>query len=405
MLRLDDTDTERSKEEYAEQIQKDLKWLGLKWDKFARQSDRMDRYEEIKRELIKAGRMYPCYETQEELEIKRKMQLGRGLPPVYDRAALKLTDEAKAKFEAEGRSAHWRFKLDETATIAWDDLIKGPVKFEAKNMSDPILIRENGAPTYMLPSTVDDMDFEISHVVRGEDHVSNTAIQIQIFEALGAKIPTFAHHSLIKSKEGKLSKRVGGFDVGGLKEEGIQPMAITSLLARLGTSDPVELRDSVDELIKHFDITRFSKAAANYDIEDVRRLNIKLIHAMSFEEAKEKLPSGVDEQFWSSVKGNITSLDDVREWWSICREPLKPEIEDAEFTAEASALLPDGEWTLDTWNQWIDAVKAKTGRKGKQLFMPLRLALTARAHGPELQYILPLIGREKAEARLAGKAA
>lgn len=405
MLRLDDTDTERSKAEYAEQIQKDLRWLGLDWDQFARQSERMDRYEEVKRELIKAGRMYPCYETQEELEIKRKMLLGRGLPPVYDRAALKLTEEEKAAFEAKGRKPHWRFKLDETATIEWDDLVKGHTKFEAKNMSDPVIIRENGAPTYMLPSTVDDIDFEISHVVRGEDHVSNTAIQIQIFEALGAKIPVFAHTSLLKSKEGKLSKRVGGFDIGALRDEGVQPMAITSLLARLGTSDPVELRENVDELVKHFDIKRFTKTAANYDVEDVRRLNTKLIHSMSFEEVKNKLPSGVDEQFWLSVRPNITSLEDVREWWNICREQLNPEIEDADFTAEASTLLPDGEWNQETWNQWIEAVKAKTGRKGKQLFMPLRKALTAREHGPELQYILPLIGREKAEARLAGKAA
>lgn len=405
MLRLDDTDTERSKAEYAEQIQKDLQWLGLEWDQFARQSERMDRYEEVKRELIKLGRVYPCYETQEELEIKRKMQLGRGLPPVYDRAALKLTDDQKAKFEAEGRKAHWRFKMDEAATIEWNDLVKGSTKFEAKNISDPVIIRENGAPTYMLPSTVDDIDFKISHVVRGEDHVTNTAIQIQIFEALGAKVPVFAHTSLLKSKEGKLSKRVGGFDIGALREEGIQPMAITSLLARLGTSDSVELRGNIGELVQHFDISRFTKTAANYDVEDVRRLNTKLIHAMDFDTVKDKLPSGADEQFWLSVRGNIESIEDVREWWNICREPLTPDIEDASFTAEASALLPEGEWTVQTWNEWIDAVKTKTGRKGKQLFMPLRKALTAREHGPELQYILPLIGREKAVARLAGKAA
>lgn len=405
MLRLDDTDTERSKSEYAEQIQKDLKWLGLEWDQFARQSERMDRYEEVKRELIKAGRVYACYETQEELEIKRKMLLGRGLPPVYDRAALKLTNEEKQALEAKGRKPHWRFKLDETATIEWNDLVKGPVKFEAKNISDPVIIRENGAPTYMLPSTVDDADFGITHVVRGEDHVSNTAIQIQMFEALGAKPPIFAHTSLLKTKEGKLSKRVGGFDIGALREEGVQPMAITSLLARLGTSDSVELRQNVEELVKHFDISRFTKTAANYDVEDVYRLNKKLLHAMSFEEAKEKLPSGVDEDFWLSVRANISSFDEVREWWSICRESLTPEIEDASFTAEASTLLPAGEWNEATWNEWIEQVKAKTGRKGKQLFMPLRKALTAREHGPELQYILPLIGREKAEARLAGKAA
>lgn len=405
MLRLDDTDTERSKGEYADQIQKDLKWLGLEWDLFARQSDRMDRYEEIKRQLIKDGRLYPCYETQEELEIKRKMRLGRGLPPVYDRAALKLTEEEKAKFEAEGRTPHWRFKLDESKTIQWNDLIKGEITFEAKNLSDPILIRENGAPTYMLPSAIDDMDFKISHVVRGEDHVSNTAIQIQLFEAMGATPPQFAHHSLIKSKEGKLSKRVGGFDVGSLKEDGIQPMAITSLLARLGTSAPVELRNNIKELVEHFDIKTFSKAAANYDIEELRRLNVKLIHGLDYNDVKGKLPAEADEQFWLSVRGNIETLDDVRDWWKICRETLEPVIEDAAFTNEACQLLPKGEWSLETWNQWIEQVKTKTGRKGKALFMPLRKALTAQEHGPELQHILPLIGREKAVARLSGKAA
>jgi glutamyl-tRNA synthetase len=249
------------------------------------------------------------------------------------------------------------------------------------------------------------MDFKISHVVRGEDHVTNTAIQIQIFQALGATPPSFAHHSLIKSKEGKLSKRVGGFDIGSLRAEGIQPMAITSLLARLGTSDPVELRHSIEDLIAHFNISRFTKAAANYDVEDLKRLNTRLIQSLDFNSVKETLPSGADEAFWLSVRNNIESLEEVREWWNICCEPLTPEIEDAEFTQEASALLPDGTWNEHTWNEWIEAIKTKTGRKGKLLFMPLRKALTAREHGPELQYMLPLIGPEKAKARLSGKSA
>ncbi|MDB2415416.1 glutamate--tRNA ligase [Rickettsiales bacterium] len=403
MLRLDDTDKERSKTEYADQIKKDLQWLGLNWDLTAKQSDRFDRYNQIKQKLIDDGRLYPCYETEEELDVMRKMLLGRGLPPIYDRGALKLSDEQKKQYESEGRSAHWRFKLDDSKPIEWNDLVKGPQKFDPANLSDPILIRQNGLYTYMLPSAIDDMDFNISHVVRGEDHVSNTAIQIQLFEAIGDHMPIFAHHSLMKSKDGKISKREGGFDVGSLKESGIEPMAITSLMARLGTSDPVEPRSSIEEIIENFDLSKFSRAAAIYDVSELERVNAKIVHMLEYDQIKSRdSMSGIDENFWNSVKYNIGNINEIQAWKEICLDELSPIVakENEDFLKEAADLLPQGEWNVETWSKWIEKIKEKTGRKGKDLFMPLRLALTAQEHGPELKNILPLIGRQKTLQRL-----
>lgn len=401
MLRMDDTDIERSKEEYASQIQEDLKWLGMNWDMFARQSERMGRYDEIKQKLIDDGRLYPCFETAEEIDIKRKIKLNQGLPPIYDRAALNLTEAEKQKFISEGRQPHWRFRLDESATISWNDLIKGTVTFEAKNLSDPVLIRENGAPTYMLPSAIDDMDFGITHVMRGEDHVTNTAIQIQLFEAMGSKIPSFAHNSLMKGKDGKISKREGGFDVASLKKEHIDPMAITSFLARLGTSDPIEPRESMEELIRNFDISKFSRASAIYDYAELERINSKVLHIMPYEKVKDlEVMKGVDKEFWETVRHNLGKIDEIVEWWSVCKKPISPIIEDEEFAKVAADLLPDGNWDENTWGQWVGSIKEATSRKGKELFHPLRLAITAKESGPELKHLLPLIGRKRVLARL-----
>lgn len=408
MLRMDDTDAERSSEAFAESIQHDLKWLGLEWDIFARQSDRQARYDEVIEQLIQAGRLYPCYETPEEIDIKRKMLLNRGLPPIYDRAALQLTEEEKAQFELEERPKHWRFKLDETKTITWNDKVKGTIQFEAKHLSDPVLIRANGTPTYMLPSAIDDIDFGITHVVRGEDHVSNTAIQIQLFEALGNKIPEFAHTSLIKSAEGKISKRIGGFSLEELQENGIEPLAIDNLMARLGSSKPVEYHTSLSSLIKAFDIKSFSTSSAVYDVKDLERINKKIIHKFSYDDVKERPElQGIDANFWNVTSANLQTVSEIKEWWSICKEAVEPQVEeeDVTFTKEAASLLPAGEWDDTTWSSWIATVKEETGRKGKQLFMPLRQALTGKSHGPELCYILPLIGRDKVIARLNGKKA
>lgn len=405
-LRLDDTDTERSKEEYAQAIIQDLEWLGLGIDHMERQSARLARYEEVKQQLIESGRLYPCYETAQEIEVKRKMQLNRGLPPIYDRTALTLTDAQKQAFEAEGRQPHYRFKIDQSAIIQWQDLIRGDVHFEGQHLSDPVLIRENGNPTYMLPSTIDDMDFGISHVLRGEDHVTNTAIQIQLFEALGASVPVFAHHSLIKSKTGKISKREGGHDIAGMREEGIEPMAFISYLARIGTSQPVEPFSSMEEVIAQFDLSHFSRASAIFDQEELERLNSKIVHGFSYQQVQNRRElAGIDKKFWDAVKDNLERVGDIHLWHHICREEIVPDIEDMAFTKQACELLPDGNWDETTWSSWTNKVKEATGRKGKDLFMPIRKALTGRDNGPELKILLPLIGSEKAHRRLNGQKA
>jgi len=403
LLRIDDTDTQRSKAEYADKIQEDLKWLGLNWDEIAFQSKRFDKYDAAVEKLKADGRLYACYESAEELDVKRKMQLSRGLPPIYDRAGLKLTADEIAKFEAEGKTPHWRFKMADGA-IAWEDEVRGSTKFETKNLSDPILIRENGAYTYMLPSTVDDIEFEITHVLRGEDHVSNTAIQIQLFEALGGDVPKFAHTAMVKSKEGKLSKRTGSAGVGELCDDKILPMAVNSFLAKVGTSDSIELRPTLDDLVAEFDINKFGRAPTIYTIDDILRLNVKALHELSFEDAKPYFAglklTDVKHDFWLAVRPNLENIDELYEWWTICNGSVKPIIDDADFAAKAAELLPDGEWDETTWKSWADAVKEKTGRKGKELFMPLRKAITGMEHGPELKVLLPLIGREKVLERL-----
>jgi glutamyl-tRNA synthetase len=406
MLRMDDTDLVRSKIEYADAIQEDLKWLGLNWDIFARQSDRLDRYEEIKNQLIAMGRLYPCYEKPEELEFKRKIQLGRGVPPIYDRAALKITPEKKAEYKTEGRKPHYRFLLKDEK-IEWNDEVRGNLSFEGKNLSDPILVREDGTMTYILSSVIDDIDFMITNIIRGEDHISNTAIQVQIFAALSAKPPVFAHTALISTKDAKISKREGGFDIRHLREDGFEPMAICSLFSKLGTSDSVEARTNLDELAKEFDIKKFSRSPANYDQEDLLRINHKLLNIISFDEVKVKLEElglkDVTKDFWEAARPNINKLPEIKEWWDMCYSPLTPVIEDSTFLSAAAEVLPTGNWDNTTWQSWTKAVQEKTGKKGKDLFMPLRKAITGMEHGPELKILLPLIGREKVLARLAGK--
>ncbi len=402
LLRIDDTDATRSRPEYEAGIFEDMAWLGLAHDATEKQSDYFADYETAKQKLIADGRLYPCYESPEELEIKRKMLISRGLPPVYDRSALKLTDAEIAAYEAEGRRPHWRFKLNHEP-IVWDDLIRGAVQFEGKNLADPVLIREDGVPLFTLSTSVDDGAMGITHILRGEDHVSNTAIQVQIMEALGYAAPIFGHTALLTMKDGKLSKREGGGDIRSLREEGVFPMAIASYLAKIGTSDPIALFDDMQALIEGFDTTKFGRSAAHYDPEELARLNEKLIHTLSFDEVKALVGVPLDADFWEQIKANISALPQVADWWALLRAPLKPIIEDAEFTNQAAELLPEGELSEESWKPFVDAVKEATGRKGKQLFMPLRLALTARTDGPELPKLFALLGREKAKARLLGK--
>lgn len=410
LLRLDDTDLERSTAEYAAGIERDLRWLGLEWDRFARQSDRLDRYAAAVERLKGAGRLYPCYETAEELSLKRKSLLGRGLPPIYDRAALRLTDTDRARLEAEGRTPHWRFLL-EHEPVAWDDLVRGPQHFHGRDLSDPVLIREDGRTLYTLSSVVDDIELGITHVIRGEDHVANTAVQIQLWQALGGPVPGFAHLPLLTDATGAgLSKRLGSISVASLRDDqGIEPMAINSLLAKLGTSDAIEARMGLAELAAEFDMAKVARGAPKFDPEELARLNARVLHATPFEAVAGRLEAlgfgGIDATFWEAVRPNLSRLADVAEWWHVARGPIEPVVEDAEFASSAAALLPAEPWDDSTWSTWTGAVKSATGRKGKGLFMPLRLALTGRDHGPELKNLLPLIGRERAEARLAGRVA
>ncbi len=406
LLRIDDTDLERSKQEYEDAIEDGLTWLGMSWDEKARQRDRLDYYA-VKIEQLKAsGRLYPCYETAEELELKRKSQLARKLPPIYDREALKLTDEQKKAYEAQGRKPHWRFKMNH-APIKWNDEVRGPVHFEGGDMSDPVLIREDGSPLYHLCSVIDDIDYKITHVVRGEDHVTNTAMHVQMFEALGAPPPGFAHLPLLSDAQGgKLSKRLGALNLRELRDdEGLEAMAVVSLMARLGTSDPIEPFTDIKDVIANFDISKFGRGTPKFDQEELNRLNAKILHHTSYAAIKPRLAeiglSDMDEAFWEVVRPNLEKLSDAGEWWRVANGPVQPVIEDAAFIAEAAKLLPETPWTRETWSQWVEAVKAQTGRKGKLLFMPLRQALTGMDHGPELADLLLLIGPEKAKQRLA----
>lgn len=401
MLRMDDTDLTRSKPEFEEGIKEDLQWLGLNWDSFARQSERLERYKEVKEHLIKIGRLYPCYETQEELDMKRKMLLSRGLPPIYDRSALKLKDIP------ESRKPHYRFMLNND-TISWDDIIRGKIEFQAKNISDPIVIREDGSMTYILCSAVDDIDYGITHILRGEDHITNTAIGIQVTEALGALPPKIGHTSLLQSKTGEISKRKGGdFDIRSLKEKFIEPMAICSLLAKMGTSDATEIANDINLLIQEFDTSKYSPSAVNYDFNELLQLNHKLVSNYSFDEAKaslSKLDVEVNEEFWYAVRGNINTIKDTKSWWDICFADIDPIIkdEDRDFLSEASKLLPGENWDLDSWDQWISSLKQNLGRAGKNLFLPLRLALTALDHGPEMKFLFKFIGKDRVIKRLNG---
>ena len=415
LLRIDDTDTERSTAEYEQAIKDGMNWMQLNWDANFNQKDRNDRYNQVIEKLKSDGRIYACYETPEELGLKRKTQLSRGVPPIYDRAALKLTPEQKQELEAQGRKPHWRFMLRDGAT-QWQDLIRGDVVFKEREMSDPVVIREDGRPLYHLCSVIDDFDTDITHIVRGEDHVSNTACHIQMFEAI-SKVegrdyqPQFAHLPLISDAEGgKLSKRLGSLSVKGVKEEeGLEAMALVSLMARLGSSDPIEPFTSLEPLMDGFSLTKFSRNTPKFDVEELYRLNAKILHGTDFAQVKDRMAamglSGVDENFWNAVRPNITKLADIKEWWDVTHNPVTAAIADPAFTAAAADVLPPAPWDGNTFNTWINAVKEKTGKKGKELFMPIRVALTGMEHGPELPVLLPLLGPEKVKERLLKKAA
>ena len=406
ILRIDDTDAERSREEHVDAIRADLAWLGMLPDDEARQSERLAKYEEAFASLQSAGRVYPCYETQQELELKRKIRLGRGLPPIYDRGALELSEEDRAAKEAQGIVPHWRFMLDHDEQIAWNDGVRGPQKFDAAQLSDPVVRRADGSWLYMLPSAVDDLDMGITHVLRGEDHVSNTAVQIQMFTALIAardgvqQIPSFAHEALLVGTEGKLSKRLGSLGCDAFRERGIEPEAIIALLARLGTSLPVEPIAEIEALLETFDLSTFGRAPAKFDDAELDRINTALVHQMEFSLVADRLPQGMDEAGWHAIRPNLAHVNEAGQWWALVTGPVdQPEFtqDDRAYLAEAASTLV---WSDDPWRSLTGALKDTTGRKGKPLFLPLRQALTGMDHGPDMGELLPLIGEGEARARL-----
>lgn len=401
LLRIDDTDAERSEEAFVDAIRADLAWLGLDPNGEERQSARFDRYEARFAELKAAGRVYPAYETAQELDLKRKVLLGRGLPPVYDRAALALTNEDRAKLEAEGIRPHWRFRLDHDAMIEWDDLVRGPQRFDPKTMSDPVVRRADGSWLYLLPSVIDDIDMAITHVVRGEDHVSNTATQLQMFAALGAVPPRFAHEALLTGAEGKLSKRLGSLGIVHFREIGIEPQTLIALLARLGTSDPVEPFVDPAPLIESFDFARFGRAPARFDEEELAQLNARIVHQLGYDAVKDRLPAGMTEAGWDAIRPNLSTIAEAANWWSVVQGPVAAAIaeEDRPFLAQAAEIAATLDWS-NPWPALTGALKEATGRKGRALFLPLRLALTGREHGPDMAALLPLIGKENALDRL-----
>ena len=403
LLRIDDTDAERSEERHVEAIRADLAWLGLIPDAEVRQSERFDLYHRRLILLALKGRAYRAYESAQELDLKRKIQLGRGLPPVYDRAALSLTDEDRARLEADGVRPHWRFKLDHDEPIEWDDAVRGPQRFDPATMSDPVIRRADGTWLYMLPSVIDDIDMGVTQVVRGEDHVSNTALQIQMFQALGAEPPRFAHAALLTGNEGKLSKRLGSLGVDHFREQGIEPQAVCALLARIGTSDPVEPVADMTPLIAGFDFSRFGRAPARFDEGELAQLNARILHQTPYEAVADRLPTGMGEAEWEAVRPNLSTVAEAADWWQVIEGPVEapePAEDDRAYLARAAGIVAAMDWGNDPWHALTAALKEATGRKGKTLFLPLRLALTGRAQGPDMAALLPLIGRDRTIARL-----
>lgn len=416
LLRLDDTDIERSTEAFAEGIRRDLDWLDLKTKWHARQTDRLARYDEMAAVLKSTGALYPCYESEDELDRRRRRQMARGLPPTYDRSALKLSTDERAAFEAEGRKPHWRFRLPNTegpgdlkplpTIVSWNDLIRGDQTVDLGSLSDPVLIRADGSYLYTFTSVVDDIDFAITHIVRGSDHVTNTGVQMALFEALGSAPPAFGHHSLLVDGEGKaLSKRINSLSIEGLRADGYEPMAVICHAALVGTSEAIAPYTSLQSLADALDFSRISLSPARFDVTELDGLNARLLHMLEYVDVSERLANmGVEggAEFWSAVRGNLEKLSDAKIWWDVVAGKITPVIEDGKFLERAAELLPTEPWDENTWATWTAAIKQQTGAKGRALFHPLRLALTGRDAGPELKTLLPLIGRERSLDRLRG---
>ena len=409
ILRIDDTDLERSTNEYEKGIKRDLKWLGLNWDESFNQSHRFPSYEAAADKLRADGLLYACYETADELDRQRKLLRVQGKPPVYNRAGLDLTDEQRAAYEAEGRKPHWRFKLS-GEVARWTDMVRGEQSVDTSSLSDPVLIRGDGSFLYTLPSVVDDIDAKITHVIRGEDHVTNSGAQIEIFKALSDHLPTFAHTPLLVWKDGSpLSKRLGSLSMGELKEQGFESLAICSLLAKIGTSDPIEARASMEVLKDEFSFDKIGRAPARFSDDELLLINGRLLHDRPYEDVKEhleRLNVGGGEAFWNLIRSNVSKVTDAAGWSTVIYSPMSGRIEDEDkdFCLAAANSLPDV-ITAETWSEWTGTLKVDHARKGKTLFMPLRRALTGRDRGPEMGKLLELLGAEKAKARLLGETA
>ena len=398
ILRIDDTDLERSKDEYISQIKYDLDWLGIDYDETFNQSSRFDRYREQFEKLKADGRIYPCYETPEELERKRKLLIAAGGKQVYDRSAMELTDQQKKDYEAEGRKPHWRFLL-KTERMKWDDLLKGEIDIDLTSLSDPVLFREDGVPLYTFSSAVDDIDYDITNVIRGDDHTSNTAVQVEIINALDQNKITFAHHALLKASSGdKLSKRDNVISISSFREANMEPISILSLLATIGTSNSIELKDNIDQIKSEFKLSTISTSPGRIEIDVLNALNKKQVQKYNFSEIEErlkKIDEKIDQKFWETIRGNLNVVEDIKQWTDIVfnSETIKPS--DKDYIKIAMELIPDDPWNDETWGIWTSAIKEKTGRKGKELFLPLREAFTGLNHGPEMKLLIQLLGREK----------
>ena len=398
ILRIDDTDQERSKDEYISKIKYDLEWLGIDYDDTFNQSSRFERYREQFEKLKADGRIYPCYETPEELERKRKLQMASGGKQVYDRSSLSLTDEEKRAYEDDGRKPHWRFLL-QTERLKWNDLLKGELDIDLTSLSDPVLFREDGVPLYTFSSAVDDIDYNITNVIRGDDHTSNTAVQIEIINAIDKNRITFAHHALLKASSGdKLSKRDNVISIDSFRKSNLEPLAILSLLATIGTSQSIELKDSLNQIISEFKLETISTSPGRIEIDVLNALNKKQVQKLNFDEVSERLKNideKIDEKFWNTIRSNLETVESVKQWSDIVFDSKLIEAEDREYIKSAMELIPDDPWDENTWELWTSAIKEKTGRKGKELFLPLREAFTGMSHGPEMKLLIQLIGREK----------
>ena len=397
VLRIDDTDPVRSKTKYVDSIKRDLEWLGLYWDRIEFQSNRLEQYAQTAEKLRDMGKLYECFESSLELDLKRKKQLNMGKPPVYDRSSLTLSKKEKDSLRVES-NGYWRFMLDQSR-IDWADGILGETSIDVASVSDPVLIRGDGQVLYTLASICDDTDMGVSYVVRGSDHVTNTATQIQIIQALSGNVPKFAHHSLLVGSKGEgLSKRLGSLALGDMREAGLQPMALLSHLAKLGSSEPVELMGSLDEIILGFDLTKFGASPTKFDQMDLAPLTMKYLQGLSASDIIADIsalgvPPEKAEDFWNIVRMNISTLKDLSAWWDLMEKGAEPKIDDQdrEFVLRAVSLLPPGQFDANTWKTWTQNVTEVTGRSGKNLYMPLRQALTGMSHGPDMGHLLPFL--------------